>query len=150
MRQLVYTMLITYNHASFHLWWKENSVKYQKVAKYFGYNWNFQNLCLKTIGKTHRETCHFAVKYIKKTPSRVLFCWFYDFAHNTFFTEYLQANVSVCVFVVFVDFIYVFLEVHHLLQSLLYSVNYSVNLRIQSKYGKMRNRKTLNSDTFHT
>ena len=36
----------------------------------------------------------------------MLFCWFYDFVHNTFFTEYLQANVSACVFVVFVDFIY--------------------------------------------
>ena len=129
---------------------KRKFSKISKVAKYFGYNCNFQNLCLNTVGKTHRETCHFPVKYIKKTPSKVLFCWFYDFVHNTFFTEYLQANVSACVFVVFVDFIYVFLEVHHLFQSLLYSVNYSVNLRIQSKCGKMRNRKTLNSDTFLT
>ena len=35
MRQLVYTMFITSNHASFHLWWKQNLVKYQKVSKYY-------------------------------------------------------------------------------------------------------------------
>ena len=34
-RQLVHTMFITNNHASFHLWWKENLVKYQKVSKYY-------------------------------------------------------------------------------------------------------------------
>ena len=27
-------MFITNNHASFHLWWKENLVKHQKVSKY--------------------------------------------------------------------------------------------------------------------
>ena len=32
-RQLLYTMFITNNHASFHLWQKENLVKYQKVSK---------------------------------------------------------------------------------------------------------------------
>ena len=35
MRQLVYTMFITNNHASFHLRWKENLVKYQKASKYY-------------------------------------------------------------------------------------------------------------------
>ena len=33
MRQLVYTMFISNNRASFHLRWKENLVKYQKVSK---------------------------------------------------------------------------------------------------------------------
>ena len=33
-RQLVYTVFVTNNHASFHLWWKENLIKYQKVLKY--------------------------------------------------------------------------------------------------------------------
>ena len=28
-------MLITNNHTSFHLWWKENLVKYQKDWKYY-------------------------------------------------------------------------------------------------------------------
>ena len=27
-------MFITNNHASFHLWWKENLLNYQKVSKY--------------------------------------------------------------------------------------------------------------------
>ena len=40
-RQLVYTMFITYNHDSFHLWWKENFVKHQKVSKYYGQDCSF-------------------------------------------------------------------------------------------------------------
>ena len=32
----MYTMFITNNHGSFHLWWKENLVKHQKVSKYCG------------------------------------------------------------------------------------------------------------------
>ena len=35
MRQLVYTMFISHNRASFHLWWKENLLKHQKVSKYY-------------------------------------------------------------------------------------------------------------------
>ena len=31
-------MFITNNHASFHLWWNENLVKYQKVSKYYVYD----------------------------------------------------------------------------------------------------------------
>ena len=33
--QLWYSIFITNNHGSFHLWWKENLVKYQKVSKYY-------------------------------------------------------------------------------------------------------------------
>ena len=35
MRQLIYTMFVSNNHALFHLWWKENLVKHQKVSKYY-------------------------------------------------------------------------------------------------------------------
>ena len=35
MRQLIYTMFISDNRKSFHLWWKENLVKHQKVSKYY-------------------------------------------------------------------------------------------------------------------
>ena len=34
-RQLVYTVFISNNRASFHLWWKQNLVKHQKVSKYY-------------------------------------------------------------------------------------------------------------------
>ena len=34
-RQLVYTMFITNNRTSFHLWSKKNLVKHQKVSKYY-------------------------------------------------------------------------------------------------------------------
>ena len=43
MRQLVYTMFISNNGASFHLWWKENLVKHWKVSKYY------ETDCSKTI-----------------------------------------------------------------------------------------------------
>ena len=35
MRQLVYTKFISNNRASFHLRWKENLLKHQKVSKYY-------------------------------------------------------------------------------------------------------------------
>ena len=34
MRQLVYTMVISNNRASCHLWWEKNLSKHQKVSKY--------------------------------------------------------------------------------------------------------------------
>ena len=37
MRQLVYTMFVANHNASFHFWWKENLVKYQKVSKYYAH-----------------------------------------------------------------------------------------------------------------
>ena len=45
MRQLVYTMFITNNHASFHLWREENLLKYQNVSKYNGHDY-LQNFVL--------------------------------------------------------------------------------------------------------
>ena len=35
MSQFLYTMFITNNDALFHLWWKENLAKYQKVSKFY-------------------------------------------------------------------------------------------------------------------
>ena len=35
MRQIVYTMFISNNRASFHLWGNEKLVKHQKVSKYY-------------------------------------------------------------------------------------------------------------------
>ena len=34
-RQLVHNQFITNNNSSFHLWWKENLLNYQKVSKYY-------------------------------------------------------------------------------------------------------------------
>ena len=51
-RQLVYTIFITNNYNSFHLWWKENLVKHQIVWKYYD-----QDCCknlLKNINQTFR------------------------------------------------------------------------------------------------
>ena len=38
MKQLVYTMFISNNRPSFHLWWKKNLVKHWKVSKYYETN----------------------------------------------------------------------------------------------------------------
>ena len=35
LRQLVYTIFISNNRPLFHLWWKENLVKHEKVSKYY-------------------------------------------------------------------------------------------------------------------
>ena len=35
-------MFISNNHTSFHLWWKENLVKHQKVLKHYGNDWCFK------------------------------------------------------------------------------------------------------------
>ena len=51
MRQLVYTMFISNNSASFHLWWKENLIKYQKVSKYYA------NDCRYNINSFRVGTC---------------------------------------------------------------------------------------------
>ena len=39
-RQLVYIIFFTNNHASFHLWWEENLVKYQEVSNFYDYDCN--------------------------------------------------------------------------------------------------------------
>ena len=41
-RQFVYTMLISHNRASFHLYWKESSVKHQKVSKYYAIDCSYR------------------------------------------------------------------------------------------------------------
>ena len=43
MRQLIYTMFISNNRRSFHLWGKENLVKHQEVSKYY------ENNCLQNF-----------------------------------------------------------------------------------------------------
>ena len=50
MRQLVYAMVITNNHASLHLRWRENLLEYQYVSKYYEHGclenflWSFMSL----------------------------------------------------------------------------------------------------------
>ena len=43
MRQLVYTMFISDNPPSFHLWRKQNLIKHQQVSKYY------ENDCLENV-----------------------------------------------------------------------------------------------------
>ena len=40
MRQLVYTMFISNNQGLFHLWWKENLLKRQKLPNYYDHDCN--------------------------------------------------------------------------------------------------------------
>ena len=39
--QLAYTVVISNNHASFHLWRKENLVKHQKVSEHYDYDCSY-------------------------------------------------------------------------------------------------------------
>ena len=45
LRQLSYTMFVNNNRASFHLWWKENLVKYREDSNYYE-NDSLQNFVL--------------------------------------------------------------------------------------------------------
>ena len=77
MRQLVYTMLISNNRTSFHLWWKENLVKHWKVSKYYETDClqNFLSLFMflltaKSVKKSHilaRMFFIFLKKVLKQT-----------------------------------------------------------------------------------
>ena len=49
MRQLVYTMFISNNCASQHLWRKENLVKHQRVSKYYENDCRYFNWCKRYI-----------------------------------------------------------------------------------------------------
>ena len=40
MKQLVYTIFITNNRVSFHLWQNESLIKYQKVLKYYDHDYS--------------------------------------------------------------------------------------------------------------
>ena len=48
----VYTMFITNNHASFHLWWKENLAKHQKASKYYENDCRYLKIGKLWIGKS--------------------------------------------------------------------------------------------------
>ena len=53
MRQLVYTIFISNNRASFHLWWKENLVKHQRVSKYYENDtWSYRNQSIDLLCKS--------------------------------------------------------------------------------------------------
>ena len=75
-RQIVYTMFITNNHASLHLWWKEILVKYQKISKYYVHDctdlnvqWtiSFENINIADENITTWKT------YSLETPVQLLF-----------------------------------------------------------------------------
>ena len=42
MTQLLHTLFITNNRASFHLWWKENLIKHQKVPQHYFYDCSYK------------------------------------------------------------------------------------------------------------
>ena len=49
MRQPVYTIFISINQASFHLWWKENLVKHHDIPKYYENDWKLTGFTSKDI-----------------------------------------------------------------------------------------------------
>ena len=73
MRQFLYSMCITNNHASFRLWWKENLVKYQEVSKYYVHDcrlWHMRHAITHTCLSTHLKH---AKKSMQKKACLVLF-----------------------------------------------------------------------------
>ena len=58
MRKLLYTMFAINNHASIHLWWKENLLIYQHVSKYYEHSWNIRNLFSTSYTSLTQATSH--------------------------------------------------------------------------------------------
>ena len=103
----LYITFITNNHASFHLWWNENLVEYQKVSKYYDQDyicaqknvWNVykkfkfswtQTWFLQSIGKEYERICesagHIWLAYLSKSAAeKQSFC-----EKNKFLTETLR------------------------------------------------------------
>ena len=61
--QLVDTMLITNNHTSFHLWWKEKLAKYQKFSKYYVHRCSI-NIWLHSVNKVILHIESLMLKFI--------------------------------------------------------------------------------------
>ena len=82
MRQLVYTVFITNNYALFHLWWKENSLNYQKVSKYYEHDCSKD---LKGIGRgmaisflTRKKRKHASDKSLKRNKTQKNSCYLFQ------------------------------------------------------------------------
>ena len=67
--QLVYIMFVTNNWALFHLWWKEDLVKHQKVSKYYekdclqNFLMLFMSLLTASIVKTVKFRMEFTLSF---------------------------------------------------------------------------------------
>ena len=78
MRQLVYAMVITNNHASLHLRWKENLLEYQYVSKYDEHGclenflWSFMSLLTVLFVKNSHILAGIYFIVLKKLPRRNL------------------------------------------------------------------------------
>ena len=86
MRQFVYTMFITNNHDSFQLWWKEKSVKHQKVSKFCHQDCSFRFCLIFIFNKKEPQSlsiCHLlrkgSVWVFNVTNRRTGFCSFQSF-----------------------------------------------------------------------
>ena len=56
---MLYAMFITNSHASFDLWWNENSRKYQRVSKYYVHDCSCIEYFTEMVGSVlHNKTLH--------------------------------------------------------------------------------------------
>ena len=62
MRKLVYTMFISNNCPSFHLWWKENLVKHWKVSKYYKTNCRIKFMIVAPVKLLISEVSQLTIK----------------------------------------------------------------------------------------
>ena len=108
MRQFVYAMFITNNHASFRLWWKE---KYQKVSKYYVHDcspigWKFLSVKFCSAFFTDLENQLVAnMEFLKSTYQTMILSKFKRFLMHkkvpllsSCMKGYCQKNVIFCYF----------------------------------------------------
>ena len=64
----MYAMFVTNNHASFHLWWKENLVKHQEVSKYYVHDCGYFLIMIKILDSmmkiklSVKSTCEYLIQ----------------------------------------------------------------------------------------
>ena len=105
MRQLAYAMFITNNHNEFHLWWKENLVKHQKVSKYYDQD------CSKTFilwNNPNNDIVHilFCVFFILRNISRAILCVFIMIIISFFFFFIITWVISILWIFVYFSFVF--------------------------------------------
>ena len=92
----IYTMFITNNHISFHLWLKKNFVKHQKVSKYYDQDCSAAwRLMQKKIEQ--RKTSNYCI--VHHNYKRLFWCWLSVLGfsgHLNFFPPWSQClqNIS--------------------------------------------------------
>ena len=109
-------MFITNNHASFHLWWNEKLVKYQKVLSLWLYHSSTNRLIIVStieyLISTKRCKCSLfdqSFFFVKKAGSKACFSWWQLYLCNFVFSFAQVCSLILGLMIVLCLFVLIFL-----------------------------------------